>query len=173
MYVSGPLHDEALSWSLRPTIAAARREHHALYTSPDDALTEENTRLRLPDDDAVCLAGLVMVEAFTPTTIDRLYTAIDSLPVKPSAYTAQTKRLVARWRSDFHSGASQVIGTFARPGNCTPNRPLADPSYAPPATREWSEEERARRLADPCTLTSDISTFMSPNGVGQSPPLRS
>jgi hypothetical protein len=37
-----------------------------------------------------------------------------------------------------------------------------DPSYEPPEVREWSEEERARRLATPCVLTSDISTFMGP-----------
>ena len=35
-----------------------------------------------------------------------------------------------------------------------------DPSYEPPPSREWSEKERARRLAEPCTLTSDISTLL-------------
>lgn len=39
----------------------------------------------------------------------------------------------------------------------------ADLSYVPPELPEWSEEERARRLAEPCTPSSDISTFMSPN----------
>ena len=37
-----------------------------------------------------------------------------------------------------------------------------DPDYDPPPAREWSAEERERRLAEPCTLTSDLSTFMSP-----------
>ena len=37
-----------------------------------------------------------------------------------------------------------------------------DPSYEPPRMREISEEELQRRLATPCTLTSDISTFLSP-----------
>jgi hypothetical protein len=35
-----------------------------------------------------------------------------------------------------------------------------DPAYEPPQVREWSEEERARRLAAPCVPSSDISTFM-------------
>jgi hypothetical protein len=39
----------------------------------------------------------------------------------------------------------------------------ADPSYLPPEPREWSEAEKARRLAQPCTPSSDISTFISPN----------
>ena len=39
----------------------------------------------------------------------------------------------------------------------------ADPSYESPEVHEWSEEERARRLAQPCTPSSDISTFISPN----------
>lgn len=38
----------------------------------------------------------------------------------------------------------------------------ADPAYAAPMVREWSADERSRSLAEPHTLTSDISTFMSP-----------
>lgn len=38
-----------------------------------------------------------------------------------------------------------------------------DPSYEPPELREWSEEERAERLASPCIPSSDVSTFMSPH----------
>lgn len=38
-----------------------------------------------------------------------------------------------------------------------------DPSYEPPDVQEWSEEERARRLATPCVPSSDISTFMGPH----------
>jgi hypothetical protein len=38
-----------------------------------------------------------------------------------------------------------------------------DPSYEPLKLREWSEEERARRLATPCLPTADISTFISPD----------
>ncbi|MFG1804882.1 hypothetical protein [Streptomyces sp. NPDC049040] len=39
----------------------------------------------------------------------------------------------------------------------------ADPSYVPPERHQWSEEERAERLAKPCTPSSEIATFMSPN----------
>jgi hypothetical protein len=40
-----------------------------------------------------------------------------------------------------------------------------DPDYVPPPAREWSDEARAARLAEPCTPTSDISTFLSPADV--------
>jgi hypothetical protein len=35
-----------------------------------------------------------------------------------------------------------------------------DPDYQAPVAEPWSEEERARRLATPCTPSTDISTFM-------------
>jgi hypothetical protein len=38
-----------------------------------------------------------------------------------------------------------------------------DPSYEPPALPEIPEEELAWRLAEPCTPSSDIATFMSPD----------
>jgi len=37
-----------------------------------------------------------------------------------------------------------------------------DPEYEPPVIPPISEEELARRLAEPCTPSSDISTFMRP-----------
>ncbi|WP_392467021.1 hypothetical protein ACF3NS_14820 [Arsenicicoccus cauae] len=37
-----------------------------------------------------------------------------------------------------------------------------DPDYVPPPVRELSEEAMAARLVEPCTPTSDISTFLSP-----------
>jgi hypothetical protein len=38
-----------------------------------------------------------------------------------------------------------------------------DPGYEPPPRREISEGELADRLAEPCTPSSDISTFISPH----------
>lgn len=41
----------------------------------------------------------------------------------------------------------------------------ADPDYEPLETSHLSEEERARRLAEPCTPSSEISTFMNPDDL--------
>lgn len=38
-----------------------------------------------------------------------------------------------------------------------------DPSYVPAVPRPISDEERAQRLAEPCVLTSDISTLVTPD----------
>src|ERR1035437_9518237 len=38
-----------------------------------------------------------------------------------------------------------------------------DPDYVSPPIREISEDELAERLAEPCTPSSDISTFISPD----------
>jgi hypothetical protein len=38
----------------------------------------------------------------------------------------------------------------------------ADERYEPPETPPLTEEELAERLAEPCTPSSDISTFMRP-----------
>jgi hypothetical protein len=52
--------------------------------------------------------------------------------------------------SSYHLGA----GTCLRCG-------WTDPGYVSPTPREISEEELAERLAEPCTPSSDISTFIS------------
>lgn len=76
-----------------------------------------------------------------------------------ATFTAATLRLAHAMRRCNECGSYEVVAGICR--HCG----WADPSYAPPATREWSEEERTRRLAKPCTLTSDISTFMNPNDL--------
>ncbi|GAA3377252.1 hypothetical protein GCM10020367_52210 [Streptomyces sannanensis] len=40
-----------------------------------------------------------------------------------------------------------------------------DPNYQPTERQPVSDEERARRMATPCTPSSDISTFMSPHDL--------
>lgn len=53
-------------------------------------------------------------------------------------------------------GSYQVVGGVCQ--HCE----WVDPSYEPPPMRAWSEEERARRLAEPCIPSSDVSTFVTP-----------
>lgn len=42
-----------------------------------------------------------------------------------------------------------------------------DADYEPPKLPEWSEEDRTQRLTEPCTPSSDISTFISPENLRQ------
>jgi hypothetical protein len=40
-----------------------------------------------------------------------------------------------------------------------------DPRYEPPTAKPISDEEWKQRLAEPCTPSSDISTFVSPDDL--------
>ena len=76
-----------------------------------------------------------------------------------ATFTAASLRLAHAMRRCNECGSYEVVAGVCRHCDWT------DPSYAPPAPREWSEEERTKRLAKPCTLTSDISTFITPNDL--------
>lgn len=54
-------------------------------------------------------------------------------------------------------GSHEMVAAICRRCN------WEDPAYEEPEVREWSEEERARRLAEPCILSSDVSTLVSPS----------
>jgi hypothetical protein len=69
----------------------------------------------------------------------------------------------ARLRLGWASLRCEECGSYQLAGGECRHCGWVDPSYEPPEMRELSEEERARRLATPCVLTSDISTFMGPD----------
>jgi hypothetical protein len=56
-------------------------------------------------------------------------------------------------------GSYEVIRGVCR--NCD----WVDDSYEPPVAEEWSDEERARRAAEPCTPSTDISTYLGPDDL--------
>lgn len=70
-------------------------------------------------------------------------------------FTAARLRLVHAPKRCEACGSYEVVAGVCR--QCE----WADPAYEPPPAREWSAEEQARRLAAPCTPSSDISTFLS------------
>ena len=72
------------------------------------------------------------------------------------AFTAARLRLDrAPHRCDACASYRVVGGTCEHCG-------WVDPEYEPPELPQISEEDLARRLAEPCTPGSDISTFISP-----------
>lgn len=72
-------------------------------------------------------------------------------------FTAAGLRLARASKRCEACGSYQVVAA----GVCR-HCEWTDPSYVPPEQHDWSEEERAQRLAAPCTPSSDISTFISP-----------
>jgi hypothetical protein len=74
-------------------------------------------------------------------------------------FTAAQLRLLSTPSRCANCGSYEMVAGVCR--HCA----VADPSYVPAEPPEWSEEERARRSAEPCTPSSDISTFISPYDV--------
>ncbi|MBS9375898.1 hypothetical protein [Rhodococcus sp. B50] len=118
MQGSGPLREGSIpSWWQRTTLAEERKRLVAEAARPDQFVESENDRTRLAEDETVRLGALILAEAFTPASIQRLYGAIDSWPVNPPAYKNDLKRKIANWRSSSGYGAWQSVTTFTKPGN--------------------------------------------------------
>lgn len=77
------------------------------------------------------------------------------------SFTAATMRYSRTIGRCENCGSYQV-----RAGACE-HCEWVDPNYQAPEIHEWTEEERARRLAERCTPSSDISTLMSPEDYRQ------
>ncbi len=63
----------------------------------------------------------------------------------------------ARLRQAGVPGRCTACGSYEVVGGVCRHCDWTDPSYEAPELPELSEEERARRLAEPCTPSSDIS----------------
>lgn len=71
----------------------------------------------------------------------------------------------ARMRFDRDVRRCDQCGSYdVRGGRCT-HCGWVDESYEPPEVPPLTEEDLAERLAEPCTPSSDISTFMRPGDV--------
>jgi hypothetical protein len=69
----------------------------------------------------------------------------------------------ARLRADAAVARCESCGSYEVVAGICRRCDWIDPSYEPLEVTELSEEGRARRLAEPCTPSSDISTFLSPS----------
>lgn len=67
-----------------------------------------------------------------------------------------------RWAAGDHERCAACGSYRVAAGTCE-RCSWSDPDYQDPPAREVSEEELAARLAEPCTPSSDVSTFVSPN----------
>jgi hypothetical protein len=68
----------------------------------------------------------------------------------------------ARLRHDVPGTRCADCGSYRISAGVCKQCGWVDPAHRPTKVRAWSKRERARRLAEPCVLSSDISTFMSP-----------
>jgi len=75
----------------------------------------------------------------------------------------------ARLRAGANVARCESCGSYEVVAGICRRCDWIDPSYEPLEVTELSEEGRARRLAEPCTPSSDISTFLSPATSGATP----
>jgi hypothetical protein len=68
----------------------------------------------------------------------------------------------ARLRKSKSDVRCQSCGSYNIVAGSCQSCEWTDPNYREPRPRRWTRKERARRLATPCTPSSDISTFMAP-----------
>jgi hypothetical protein len=68
----------------------------------------------------------------------------------------------ARLRHDVPATRCGSCGSYRVVAGVCRHCDWVDPTYRAPKVRVWTKKERARRLAEPCVISSDISTFMSP-----------
>lgn len=72
----------------------------------------------------------------------------------------------ARLRAGTSVQRCEACGSYEVTAGTCSHCGWIDPAFQHVEVVEPSEEERARRLAEPCTPSSDISTFLSPEELG-------
>lgn len=75
----------------------------------------------------------------------------------------------ARLRLGRVSPRCEECGSYRVVGGVCEHCEWVDPNYQAPERPEWSDEERARRLAEPCVLSSDVATFIGADDVSRTP----
>lgn len=103
-------------WYQRPTIRAhikQARDSAVKYGAQWD--DQENESTRLPEAESVHFGGLVMVEAFTPSTVASLYRTLGRWPEGRRGSKAEVIDGLTKSRSG-HGGGWQQLGVVRPPG---------------------------------------------------------
>lgn len=97
----------------------------------------DNEATRLPDDEEIHLAGLIVAEAFTPATASALYHALASFPAPEDEKNEWADR-VTRGRSAVGMAGSVRLGRIRRAANQVPGLDLIDPTLPPEVEEAWA-----------------------------------
>ena len=103
----------------RPTIRSLKRDAENRTSEPIVRGEErDNERTRLPEDEEVHLGGIVITEAFTPSTVSRLYRAIEGWPTSRAGQKDEWLTQLAESRAGARGGW-QSLGVVRPPGEMT------------------------------------------------------
>jgi hypothetical protein len=95
-------------WWRRPTVRAIKREAAKHHDYMDKWDRKGNVRSRLPDKESVHLGGLVLAEAFSPSTVSALYDFLRNWPGNNDRRPAEWVADLDRSRSGARSGWSYL-----------------------------------------------------------------
>ncbi|MGW3993078.1 hypothetical protein ACWEF6_06270 [Amycolatopsis sp. NPDC004772] len=103
-------------WWQRPTLRSIERDYFERSIDRESARdTRENERTRLPAEEEVHLGALVLVEAFTPSTVANLYRALED-PEKFQKHTSIDPQEELLRNRRGKRGGWQNLGYVRRPG---------------------------------------------------------
>jgi len=149
------------AWRRRPTNRAYLQELAGTPVSSTEIDALENDRTRLPADEEVHLGGILLAEAFTPSTIRRLEDSIRALPpdLSDKKRTELLTRLVVFRRPTFGIGSTSI-------GYASPSTFVMTPGFHDDAIPDGVEAVWLRIHAVTPSLTVVIATFTLTDGAG-------
>lgn len=149
-------------WRARRPVRSLRRVAHQGWDAWDQG---DNEASRLPDGEEVHLAGLVLAETFTPSTVSTLYRALASFPASGDKKKEWADR-VTRGRSAAGMAGWVSIGPIRRAGEPVLGGELIDPTLPASVEATW-----AYLFFPAPSLTVLVTTFTLTDEVGDLSPL--
>ncbi len=146
-------------WRKRRTLRAIKQEAYRdreHLRSWDD---EENKQTRLPKGETVHLGGLVLSEAFTPSTVSLLFRSLDRLLEDPREKSKVLEGLARSRRGDYQGW--QNLGPVRRPG-----LPRMDTAFADAELPEGVEAVWLEVHYEAPSITVLVATFTYSEGTG-------
>lgn len=114
-------------WHQRPTVRTIRRRVEAeANPSRTERDERDNEETLLPEREAIHLGGLVLTEAFTPSTVSSLYRAFERMPSDRPKETIERLEQLRKSRSGLRGGW-QNLGLVRRPGKLVMGGGFHDP----------------------------------------------
>lgn len=149
-------------WRTRKNVGSLRKVDGQIWEAWD---WRDNKATRLPDDEEIHLAGLVVAETFTPATALALYQALASFPAPEDKKKVWADQ-VTRGRSAVGMAGSVGLGRIRRAGNQVPGLDLIDPTLPPEVEEAW-----AYLFVPTPSVTVLVTTFTLTDEAGNLSPL--
>jgi hypothetical protein len=147
-------------WHQRPTIRALKHRAVEQREFPENWDRRDNEETRLPATEAVHLGGLVLTEAFTPSSVSALYKALEELPIDRPDLKQEWLAELTRSRRGA-SGGWRNLGAVRRPSSFIMGDGFHDAALAEGVEAVWLHLSYATP-----SLALLVATFTITEGAG-------